>query len=420
MGKQEQRRAPAIVMGRGPTALGILRCLQIVGVPAYVACPAGDQVTRSRWYRPTPGAAPWDGAPDPQALDRLREMPLQQAVLIAGADDAALWLADLPQSELGQRFCTSTCSRQAQEILQDKSRFAALLDETGVPHPPTFLIERAADIEAMPFERLDRVFIKPVNSQKFSDVLGIKGVWVSSREELLETWQRLHGLGFRLMAQEYVPGSAADHYFVDGFRDAHGRFTGLFARRRFRIHPADFGNSSYCESIPLAEVEPAVSNLTALLTRVGYRGIFSAEFKRDARDGQFRILEVNTRAWTYVEFAARCGVNVVEMAWRDALGLPVDVASTSYPVGEGCVSLQRDINAVRAPPRATRAPWSKIMQQWRRAHYHTFRLDDPLPGLSSAWHLATAHAWWHRAGAEPDDRDSNKAVPAPKPDLPAR
>lgn len=400
MGKRDGRHVPAIVMGCGPTALGILRCLKLAGIPTYVACRAGDQVTRSRWFRPTPGPTAWDGVPGPQALDHLRDLPLDEAVLIAGADDAALWLADLPQSELGQRFRTSTCSRQTQELLQDKSRFAALLAETGMPHPPTYRIDSAADIAAMPFERLDRVFIKPVNSQKFSDVLGIKGVWVHSREELLETWQRLHGLGFHLMAQEYVPGTAADHYFVDGFRDAQGRFTGLFARRRFRIHPADFGNSSYCESIPLAEVEPAATNLTALLAKVDYRGIFSAEFKRDARDGQFRILEVNTRAWTYVEFAARCGVNVCEMAWQDALGLPVDAAAPDYVVGAGCVNLQRDINAVRGQSRQAREPWSKILRQWAHAHYHTFRFDDPLPGLSSAWRIATHRTGRHHGPSE--------------------
>ena len=87
-----------------------------------------------------------------------------------------------------------------------------------------------------------------------------------------------------------------------------------------------------------------------LLARVNYRGIFSAEFKRDARDGQYRILEVNTRAWTYVEFASRCGVNVCEMAWQDALGLPVTAASPSYPVGAGCVSLPRDIRSLREQP----------------------------------------------------------------------
>lgn len=384
MGGSSQSRTPAIVLAQGANALGVLRSLQLAGVPAYVACPPGDLVTRSRWFRPTPGATPWDGTLGAEGWSILREMPLAQAVLIPGADDAALWLADLPQHNLAGRFKVSTSSRATQELLQDKARFAAFLRDSGIPHPPTFRIESAADIAAIPFERLDRLFIKPVNSQKFSDVLGVKGVRVSGRDELLKVWQHLQAQGFGLMAQEYVPGSAADHYFVDGFRDAGGRLTGLFARRRYRIHPIDFGNSSYCQSIPLGDIPAAVRDITELLARVDYRGIFSAEFKRDARDGQYRILEVNTRAWTYVEFASRCGVNVCEMAWQDALGLPVTVASTVYPVGAGCVNLPRDIRSLREQPADTRGSLAPVLWQWIRAHFHAFRIDDPLPGLTVA------------------------------------
>ena len=71
-------RVPAIVMGRGPTALGILRSLQMAGIPAYVACPPGDIVTRSRWYRPTPGSLPWDGQPGEPGLAALKAMPLDK------------------------------------------------------------------------------------------------------------------------------------------------------------------------------------------------------------------------------------------------------------------------------------------------------------------------------------------------------
>lgn len=382
MGAPGRRRVPAIVLGRGPTALGILRCLHLAGVPVYVACPADDHVTRSRWYRPTPGPTAWDGSIGPDTGDRLRDMPLAEAVLIPGADDAALWLADMPQSGLGARFRVSTSSRQTQEILQDKSRFAALLDSTDIPHPPTFRIDSVADIDAIPFDSLDRVFIKPVNSQKFSDVVGVKGIWVKRKEDIHDAWQRLHEQGFRLVVQEYVPGSSADHYFVDGFRDARGALTGLFARRRIRISPPDFGNSSYCQSIPLADLQAPVDNMASLLARLDYRGIFSAEFKRDARDGQLRILEVNTRAWTYVEFAARCGVNVCEMAYQDALGLPVTVASRNYAAGAGCVDLHKDIGTVWAQDAAARGSLSRILLQWARAHYHSFRFDDPSPGLS--------------------------------------
>ena len=391
---------PAIVLGRGATALGILRCLQIVGIPAYVACPPRDQVTHSRWYRPTPGTTPWDGTLDARALDALRAIPLEEAVLIPGADDAALWLADIPQSDLAERFRVSSSSRQTLEVLQDKVKFADFLRGTEIPHPRTFYVESSADIDLIPFDELDRVFIKPANSQKFSDVTGAKGMWVSSKAELSRVWADLHGQGFKLMVQEYVPGPPTEHYFVDGFRDREGNLTGLFTRRRIRIHPPDFGNSSYCLSIPLDEIPEPIESMKLLLSKLNYRGIFSAEFKRDARDGKFRILEVNTRAWTYVEFAGRCGVNVCEMAYQDAMGLPVPPAAVNYPLGEGCVDFYRDISSVRGQTAATRDSLFRVLRQWASAHFHTFRFDDPGPGLFAARCILTDYL------RRPSPRDS--------------
>lgn len=379
-------RLPAIVMGRGPTALGILRSLDMVGIPAYVACPADDLVTHSRHFRPTPGEQPWDGSPGPQALEILAAMPLDRAVIVPGADDAALWLADLPRSFLGQRFLVSTATRDAQRLLQDKSTFAGYLAAIRVPHPRTFRLGDAADVDAIPFETLGRMFLKPVNSQRFSDVTGVKGIWVNGRGELRDAWARFHAQGFRVMAQEYVPGPASEHFFIDGFRDAGGAYTGVFARRRRRMSPPDFGNSSCCRSIPLAIVPEALRHVRRVLDGLAYRGIFSAEFKRDARDGEYRLIEVNTRAWTYVEFAARSGVNVCEMAWQDAQGLPVTRATRDYRDGVACVDLYHDLATVRSLPAAKRPGWIRLLLEWAGADLHVFRRDDPLP----AWRFIQA------------------------------
>jgi predicted ATP-grasp superfamily ATP-dependent carboligase len=382
---------PAVVVGRGPTALGILRCLRMAGIDSYVACPRGDHVTASRWYRPTPGAY-WDGALGAAGHEALERMPLEKAVLIAGADDAAQWVSGLPGALLGSKFVASTASWATQALLQDKSKFAQFLSGTDMPHPRTFYLESADDVAAVPFDELDRVFLKPINSQQFSDVVGVKGVWVGSRAELLASWQSLHAKGFKLMAQEYVPGTAADHYFIDGFRDRHGVLTGLFARRRYRISPPDFGNSSYCESIALADLAVPLRHLETLLAALAYRGIFSAEFKRDARDGAFRILEINSRAWTYVEFAARCGVNVCQMAWRDALELEVSPAPALYDVGAGCVDFYRDFGTLWAQRHKMPLGWWAVIRQWTHAHYHSFRLDDPRPALGFAAGVIGRHA----------------------------
>jgi predicted ATP-grasp superfamily ATP-dependent carboligase len=380
MDSVEAGRIPAIVMGRGPTALGILRSLVMAGIPAYVACPADDLAAQSRWYRPTPGI-PWDGRPGPQALDALRAMPLERAVIIAGADDAAMWLADLPGTDLGERFLTCTSTLATQALLQDKSVFAGYVAAARVPHPRTFRLATLADVAEVPIDALDRVFIKPVNSQRFSDVVGAKGVWVDSREALRDAWARFHAQGFSVMAQEYVPGPATEHFFIDGFRSADGAYAGIFARRRMRMSPPDFGNSSCSCAIPLNAVPEAVAYVRRVLDGVDYRGIFSAEFKRDPRDGEYRIIEVNTRAWTYVEFASRRGVNTCEMAWLDAQGLPVPRAPREYPTGQLCVDLYHDISNVRLTRGRRRESLAAIIAQWLRADLHVFRLDDPRPAL---------------------------------------
>ena len=112
------------------------------------------------------------------------------------------------------------------------------------------------------------------------------------------------------------------------------------------MHPPDFGNSTHMISVPLSEVEPAAQSLRAILAAIQYRGIFSAEFKLDARDGIFKILEINARVWVFVEFAGRCGVDVCTMAYRDALGLPI----TDFPVyrsGVRLVSPYVDLTSAR-------------------------------------------------------------------------
>jgi predicted ATP-grasp superfamily ATP-dependent carboligase len=378
---------PTIAVGRGYTGLGMLRSLAGTGIPTYGACPSDDVAARSRWFRPTPGPVHWDGSPGADAMRFLQDMPLATAVLIPGADDAALWLSDIPNSPLSDRFKVSSSSRETLEILQDKSRFGQFLAQIDIPHPRTFTISSFDDIAAIPFAELDRVFIKPADSQLFSRVTGEKGVWAEDRSKFMEVWHKLDERGFKLIAQEYVPGSAADHYFIDGFRDRNGGFPGLFARRRERFFPPDFGNTTSARSIPLSDVEGALKDLTRLLEKLNYRGIFSAEFKRDARNGEFRLLEINTRAWWYVEFAMRCGVNVCKMAYEDALELPVTPASRDYLVGASCVNLVSDIRSVLAQDPATRGPLMRTLGQWARSYYHVFRMDDPGPGLLASWRL---------------------------------
>jgi predicted ATP-grasp superfamily ATP-dependent carboligase len=134
-------------------------------------------------------------------------------------------------------------------------------------------------------------------------------------------------------------------------------------------------------SVPLAEGQQAADGLSRFLTGANYRGVFSAEFKKDQRDGVLRIIEVNARAWWYVEFAADCGVDVTLMAYRDAVGAEVP-EQHGYAVGVRCVLLPQDLRAFHALRKARKITWRSWLRSWIGARPAVFAWDDPLPAIS--------------------------------------
>jgi predicted ATP-grasp superfamily ATP-dependent carboligase len=134
------------------------------------------------------------------------------------------------------------------------------------------------------------------------------------------------------MLQEWIPGDASHNILIDCFVDRHGAIAGLVARRKIRRHPWLLGNTASAVTIPLSDVVEPVAASRRIIEAVGHRGIFSAEFKYDARDGQFKILEVNARLFWYVAHTAAAGLDLAWMSYLDALKRPVP-RITSYRTG---------------------------------------------------------------------------------------
>ena len=56
-------------------------------------------------------------------------------------------------------------------------------------------------------------------------------------------------------------------------------------------------------------------------------GLSQVEFKRDPRDGSFRLMEVNPRLWQWHGLASACGVDLPVIAYRDLTGEKVEPVS---------------------------------------------------------------------------------------------
>lgn len=375
--RERRQSPPVIALGGGVTLTAVLRLLHRAGIPAFAVSPRGDFSRHSRWHRALPGS----GHLKPHDLRLwLDNLDLDSAVLLPCSDDWLAATAELP-SEMACRFPSSVAPPTVVQTFLDKWEFARLLEKERLPHPRTRLLNSCEEMEWLPDSAFQGSILKPLSSVSFSSQYGIKGFMIRTRDEARQAMQQV---SFPIMLQEFIPGPPSSGYFVEGFIDRHGRTCALFARRRLRMHPLPLGNSTFMESVPLDQVEAAVAPLQFLLESVSYRGVFSAEFKYDARDGFFKLLEINARPWWYVEVPARAGIDVCRMAYLDALEVDVDPVLT-YAAGDRFGYPFGDLHAWRGTRKTGATSFLSWLGSWRGARVTPFAWSDPLPAAALGW-----------------------------------
>lgn len=378
-------RPPILVLGTGLTVLGSIRLLAAAGYEAFVVSDNPGVAGRSRWYRAAPNSTS-NVRPEVDLPAWLSGLPFERAVLLPCSDDWMLNVAGCAD-RIRDRFPTSVSTHAVLETLIDKWQLARVLAELGLPHPRTIPLDASTVLADIPDSALERGFIKPRDSATFFQHFGVKAFHVSSREDLASKLAETTRRNLSVELQEYVPGPATNHFYVEGFIDRGGTVRAVFTRQRLRMSPPDFGNSTLFESVLPAVIPDAVDTVTTLLAHLKFRGIFSVELKRDERDGICRLIEVNARPWWYVEFAGQCGVNVASMYVADALDEPVPAVDT-FRVGKACVYPYYDYFACRAMRRSGELSAFGWATSWLTATQPVLRWNDPLPAMEAAGKLS--------------------------------
>lgn len=381
MSSHDRYSIPVLILGTGVTVLGVMRCLGRKRIPLYCLSEGLESEARSRWCRRLSQRIR-EFATISDLEQFLEAIPIEQAVLIGCSDHWVVESARLG-ARLRKRF--RVCSRDSQVVgrFVNKGAFAELVKTVNVPHPFTEIVGTEQDVIGLLKQSAGQLFLKPADSQRFHAAFGVKALRFDDMEGTLSSFRRAREAGLDMLVQEYIPGPPDHHYFVDGYVDRTHRLHASFARRRLRMFPPDFGNSTCMISVPLGDVAGAVGSIEKLFEATGYCGIFSAEFKLDERDGQFKILEVNCRPWWYIQFAAECGVDVMEMAYRDALEIPLQMVG-AYKIGARLVFHYYDRHALRDMRRRGQPILKEFACSWVRAKTPVFSWDDPLPAVSDA------------------------------------
>ena len=365
-----------IVFGAHITALSVIRAFGRRGVPVFVAGGNNTTIRRSRWYQPVPGADIDETAGPERLAAFLRALPYSRSVLFPCSDRWTIALASLPDDVTAVHVPVAA-RPEVVGILVDKQLFAQAAATHEVPAPRVLAPDQLGTIRD---DELQHFFIKPRNSQQFSDRYGVKALQLYGRTHAADLLREIAAARMDVLLQEFIPGPPTAHIFLDGYVDRSGAMRACLARRRLRMYPREFGNSTLSITIPREDVSSAVESLERLFCGLGYAGLFDAEFKHDARDGQFKILEVNARPWWQLELTAAAGLDVCAMAYDDATGKPVPTQST-YRIGATWVNPVPDLTAWWTGRKHGDRTGGFPLRNWFTGPNTICSWDDPMPAL---------------------------------------
>ncbi len=375
----------AVVLGQGRTGLGVNRLLGRLGI-RVVGVDADGQALGFRSRYVTPQQISWGETQTLLQLCKdLRRGTDVKPVLIPTSDDTVRWLMKDWDVLASSMQCLAP-ELSVWDMLMDKKRCLEAAAALGVHTPKTFRADEALH------EREGQGFIypcvlKPIDRRAISGLNGEKVFLPKAREEIQRV---IAGLGSRpeqWVVQELIPGEDRSHGSCAVCLGHQGEVLGVFTSRKLRQYPPGYGIATICES---AWESVLAEQAIRFLQGVGFRGVAEVEFKQDAQDGKWKLIEVNPRLWIQHTLAARCGVNLAYVLYLATIGLePKPLPRQKENIR--WIAAELDWFSLRQIARQRRVNWQEWTEGFRAERETSlWQWDDPRPAIHRARELMSS------------------------------
>jgi D-aspartate ligase len=367
-----------VILGGDSQGLGIARSLGRHGIPV---CVIDDETSISRASRFVQHSVRvHDLRSESSLLDALavarNRYGLSGWVLYPTRDENVAALA-ANRDTLARDFRVPTPSVASIRHVWDKRETYQLAEKLSISIPRTWFPRSEADLDDI--EVSGPLVVKPAIKEHFFYATHVKAWRADDRIELAAAFRRAAEIvdDGEVIVQELVPGGGQEQYAYCALFRA-GEPVASMTVRRCRQHPSDFGRAStYVETISLPDLAQPASKF---LKNIDYYGLVELEFKHDARDGAYKLLDVNARTWGYHSLGGPAGVDFPYLLYQDQLGRPIGEAHARP--GVRWIRLTTDVpNAVRDISARKLRARDYLRTLFSVNTEAVFSLRDPLPGL---------------------------------------
>ena len=217
------------------------------------------------------------------------------------------------RSELEQYYVIPFAEIETVERILDKNLLYRKCEALGIPIPRTFYIGDQTP-EQIALEINFPCIVKPALQREFTNEFGEKVFRVETRDDFFAMCER--AARHPLLAQEIVGAGVDSFYSLCSYVGRDGEAKGVFGGRTLEQYPPDVGTACLVDSRYVGDI---VDRGVEILRAFGYHGISEVEFLKDERDGEFKLLDINTRVWKWIGLPIAAGVDLPWLAYADAV-----------------------------------------------------------------------------------------------------
>jgi D-aspartate ligase len=262
----------------------------------------------------------------------------------------------------------------------DKERTYELARGAGVATPRTATVASAEEAlrAAGGFEL--PVGLKPLQSHEWAKHRSEKFIVAGDAGELRAVSEWAFAPRVPMLLTEVIPGPETDICTYFTYVDQSGEPVFDYTKSKIRQWPKRSGLTCYQVSDRRPEVIEAGRRL---VQGIGLRGVAIPEFKRDPRDGEWKLIEVNHRFTGSLDLTRHCGIDMALIAYDATVGRPV-ARPDGYRTGVTQWNPIEDVRALvdyRRDGELTVPQWVRSVA--RRQHFPMMRADDPMPTVAS-------------------------------------
>ncbi|HEU5322198.1 MAG TPA: hypothetical protein VFX28_15450 [Methylomirabilota bacterium] len=374
----------AVVVSGYTVGLSVARALGRMGVPVVVLHYDQRDIAQVSRYATASFDVPHPEHAERRFLEALERLGTQfpGAVLFPATDEALVTVSRHKERLSGQyRVACSDWSVTSRLI--EKQDTYAVAAAAGVPAPATLTPRSLEEAAAYGATVAFPILVKPSQGHRFYERFKQKMIRVGDVAEMLAVYRAAADAGLEVMLQELIPGDDEQVVNYNAYA-ADGEVLVEFTADHIRSAPPLLGSPRVARSRHIPEViEPG----RRLLRAFGFSGYACTEFKRDPRDGVYKLMEVNGRHNLSTALAVHCGIN---FPWLHYLHLVLGLRpqGSAYRCGVYWIDLERDVAYSAKCLRVERYTLGQYLRPYFSPHvFASLDWKDPLPFLKRGWFL---------------------------------